>query len=134
MFCLSSSALIQAAEVPHLISLTVAEVGDNFTFMCQFPTKKYIFFYKQSLGHMIQSVAAVVANKIKVSEEFKDSRFTVTEEANQYFLSIRNISKEDEATYYCLSGAKYSEALVNGTFLAVNGKLYFQCLCLYECL
>ncbi|XP_026185563.1 uncharacterized protein LOC113144070 [Mastacembelus armatus] len=122
LILLGTAYLIQTAEVAHLLPFTVVEAGDNFTFMCQVPGKdvKFLFWYKQSLGHMIQTVAVLGLGKVTVSEEFKDSRFTVTQQQDQYFLNIRNVSKEDEATYLCQSGAMYTSSITNGTFLAVK--------------
>uniref|UniRef100_A0A3Q3MI77 Uncharacterized LOC113144073 n=1 Tax=Mastacembelus armatus TaxID=205130 RepID=A0A3Q3MI77_9TELE len=121
LILLGTAYLIQTAEVAHLLPFTVVEAGDNFTFMCQVPENNKLFiWYKQSLGHMIQTVATVTVGKEKLSEEFTDSRFTITEQQDQYFLNIRNVSKEDEATYLCQSGTMFTFAFINGTFLAVK--------------
>ncbi|XP_067454423.1 uncharacterized protein [Thunnus thynnus] len=56
---------------------------------------------------------------VTVSDQFK-SRFTVAKEDAQYSLIIRNVSKEDEATYFCQKGTSFSPTFVNGTFLVVN--------------
>ncbi|XP_054453127.1 uncharacterized protein LOC129089786 [Anoplopoma fimbria] len=69
---------------------------------------------------MVQTVATVIYGKMSISEEFNNSRFTATLENAQYLLTIRNISKEDEATYFCLSGSTYTISPVNGIFLAVK--------------
>ena len=74
---------------------------------------------------MVQTVAFGLVGKITVSEQFKESRFTVAKEDAQYSLIIRNVSKEDEATYFCQKGTSYSVKFVSGTFLAVNGKNNF---------
>ncbi|XP_044219168.1 uncharacterized protein LOC122990112, partial [Thunnus albacares] len=119
LFCFSS-ALIQTAEVPHLISLTLVEPGANITFHCPFSDNdKFFTWYKQPLGHMSQTVASGLTGKITVTEQFK-SRFTVTKEDAQYSLIIRNVTKEDEATYFCQKGTSFYPTFVNGTFLAVN--------------
>ncbi|XP_042274345.1 uncharacterized protein LOC121901579 isoform X1 [Thunnus maccoyii] len=121
LILLTAVSLIQTAEVPHLISLTLVEPGDNVTFHCPvFEKDKFFHWYKQPLGHMGQAVASGLVGKITVSEQFRESRFTFTREDAQYSLIIRNVSKEDEATYFCQNGASYSQTFVNGTFLAVN--------------
>uniref|UniRef100_A0A3B4FYR7 Ig-like domain-containing protein n=1 Tax=Pundamilia nyererei TaxID=303518 RepID=A0A3B4FYR7_9CICH len=101
-----------------LISLTVVDLGDNVTFGCEVSEKKLKSFhwYKQSLGHLPQSVASVILDKITLSDAFKDSRFTL----NKDIFTIRNVSKEDEATYFCQTRATYSQMLSSGTFLAVK--------------
>uniref|UniRef100_A0A3B4TD77 Ig-like domain-containing protein n=1 Tax=Seriola dumerili TaxID=41447 RepID=A0A3B4TD77_SERDU len=118
--------------VPHLISLNAVELGDNATFTCPVSDteNKILLWCKQPLGQIVQMVAAVIVGTITVTEQFKDSRFTVTKGDNHYLLTIRNVSKVDEATYFCQSGTSYSQTVSNGTFLAVNGKISytFQCL------
>uniref|UniRef100_A0A4W6FAK5 Ig-like domain-containing protein n=1 Tax=Lates calcarifer TaxID=8187 RepID=A0A4W6FAK5_LATCA len=123
-YCLFSSALIQTTEVSQQISLTVVEPGDNVTLICPVADigGKFFNLYKQSLGRTMYKVAAGVLGAITVNEQFKDSRFTVTKEEAQYLLTIRNVSKEDEATYFCQNGTAYSQTFGSGTFLAVNGK------------
>ncbi|XP_022616123.1 uncharacterized protein LOC111232757 [Seriola dumerili] len=116
-------SLAQTAEVPHLISLNAVELGDNATFTCPVSDteNKILLWCKQPLGQIVQMVAAVIVGTITVTEQFKDSRFTVTKGDNHYLLTIRNVSKVDEATYFCQSGTSYSQTVSNGTFLAVNG-------------
>ncbi|XP_071314395.1 uncharacterized protein [Trachinotus anak] len=119
LILLCTGSLTQTAEVPHLISLTVVEVGDNVTFQCPVSDRGgRLNWYKQPLGHMVQKVADVIVGKITVSEKF--GRFTVTKKEAQSLLTIRNVSKEDEATYFCHSAAGYLQTFSNGTFLAVN--------------
>lgn len=49
---------------------------------------------------------------------------------NVYSLIIRNVSPEDDATYICQAGSAYTMTIINGTVLAVKGKVYsFQCIC-----
>lgn len=112
-----------------MISLTVVDLGDNVTFGCEVSEKKLRSFdwYKQSLGHLPQSVASVILDKITLSDAFKDSRFTL----NKDIFTIRNVSKEDEATYFCQTRTTYTQMFSNGTFLAVKGNMFpflYQCL------
>ncbi|XP_054482622.1 uncharacterized protein LOC129114376, partial [Anoplopoma fimbria] len=117
-----SSDLIQTEDVSHQVSLTLVELGGNVTLKCPVSEKdvKTFNWYKQPLGYMVQTVATVFYGKMSISEEFNNLRFTVTKENAQYLLTITNISKEDEATYFCLSGNTYSIIPVNGIFLAVK--------------
>ncbi|KAL7395635.1 hypothetical protein ABVT39_020547 [Epinephelus coioides] len=128
--CLFSSALLQTAEVPHQISLTVVELGGNVTLQCPVPEKegKFFYWYKQSLGYMAQTVATAVQGQLTVSEQFDNPRFKATKGAAQYLLTITNVNKEDEATYFCHCGAAYSWSFSKGIFLAVNGdRVNLQC-------
>ncbi|XP_068571575.1 contactin-4-like [Cebidichthys violaceus] len=121
LILLCSVYLIQAAEVPHQLSLTLVELGGNVTLQCSVSEMegKSFYWYKQPLGYMVQHVASVLVGRVTVSEEFNNPRFNVTE---RNALTIRNISKEDEATYFCLSGSRYSHSFVNGTFLVVKDR------------
>ncbi|XP_018549273.1 LOW QUALITY PROTEIN: uncharacterized protein LOC108895092 [Lates calcarifer] len=122
LILLSTVSLIQTTEVSQQISLTVVEPGDNVTLICPVADigGKFFNLYKQSLGRTMYKVAAGVLGAITVNEQFKDSRFTVTKDEAQYLLTIRNVSKEDEATYFCQNGTAYSQTFGSGTFLAVN--------------
>uniref|UniRef100_A0A3B4TD01 Uncharacterized LOC111232578 n=1 Tax=Seriola dumerili TaxID=41447 RepID=A0A3B4TD01_SERDU len=121
LILLSTVSRTQTAEVSHLISLTVVKLGESVTFECQVSDMKEKFsWYKQPLGHMAQNVADAVLGKITVSEKFKDTRFTATKGDDQYLLTIRNVSKEDEATYFCQSGTSYLQTFNNGRFLSVT--------------
>uniref|UniRef100_A0A4W6F9B7 Ig-like domain-containing protein n=1 Tax=Lates calcarifer TaxID=8187 RepID=A0A4W6F9B7_LATCA len=120
-------SLIQTAEVPQQISVNVVEVGGNVTLQCQISEKEGQFFnwYRQTPGYMIQTVAKGTYSKQTLTGQFDNSRFKVTEGEAEYLLTINNVTKEDEATYFCQSGAAYSQSFVNGTYLAVNGKLCY---------
>ncbi|XP_044219173.1 immunoglobulin kappa light chain-like [Thunnus albacares] len=122
LILLSTASLIQTAEVPHPISFTVVKVGGNVTLQCPVSEKegKFFHWYKQSLGYMVQTVATRTYTQIKLVGQFENSRFQVTEGYAEYFLTIRNVSKEDEATYFCQNGTAYSPTFGEGTFLAVN--------------
>uniref|UniRef100_A0A3Q1IIU4 Ig-like domain-containing protein n=1 Tax=Anabas testudineus TaxID=64144 RepID=A0A3Q1IIU4_ANATE len=119
--------LIQLTEVRQQIAFVVAEIGGNVTLRCPVYEKGGNFFhwYKQSLGYMVQTVAARTYNEQKLYGEFNNPRFTVTESESQYFLTIRNVTKEDEATYSCQTGTAYSQTFANSTYLAVNGNVFF---------
>uniref|UniRef100_M4APU1 Ig-like domain-containing protein n=1 Tax=Xiphophorus maculatus TaxID=8083 RepID=M4APU1_XIPMA len=112
----------------HLISLTLVDIGDNITFDCNVSEKelKYVNWYKQSLGHIVEIVASVILGQTTMTEKFKGSHFAITPEGSRYDLTIFNISKEDEATYFCHIGTTYSQKFISGTFLAVNGKMLFS--------
>ncbi|XP_026212955.1 uncharacterized protein LOC113160106 [Anabas testudineus] len=122
LILLSTFSLIQLTEVRQQIAFVVAEIGGNVTLRCPVYEKGGNFFhwYKQSLGYMVQTVAARTYNEQKLYGEFNNPRFTVTESESQYFLTIRNVTKEDEATYSCQTGTAYSQTFANSTYLAVN--------------
>ncbi|PWA18620.1 hypothetical protein CCH79_00005756, partial [Gambusia affinis] len=49
-------ALIHTVEASHRISLTLVNIGDDITFDCNVSEKelKFVNWYKQSLGHMVE--------------------------------------------------------------------------------
>ncbi|KAM4586764.1 uncharacterized protein V3H82_005561 isoform 2-T2 [Fundulus diaphanus] len=122
MIVLSVAPLTHTLEASHQISLTLVDVGDNVTFDCNTSDKelKFVYWYKQSLGYMVESVASVVVGQLKLSEKFKGSRFAVRVEGSRYTLTISDVRKEDEATYLCHTGTTYSQKFIFATFLAVT--------------
>ncbi|XP_022616126.1 uncharacterized protein LOC111232760 [Seriola dumerili] len=122
LILLSALSVIQTIEVPHHISLTVVEPGDNLTLTCIVIGKEIglFYWYKLNFGYMIQTIASGSFTKITLQGQFKNPRFNVTKEGDLHSLIIRNISKEDEATYFCQAGAAYLMKFINGTNLAVN--------------
>ncbi|XP_034545279.1 uncharacterized protein LOC117816975 [Notolabrus celidotus] len=122
LILLSSLILTLTAEVPQKISLTVIEAGGNVAFKCPVSEKegKFFHWYKQPLGYMVQTVATGSYTKQTLTAQFKNQRFQVTEGGAHQILSIRNVSKDDEATYFCQNGTAYSQNFVNGIFLAVK--------------
>ena len=124
---LFSLALIKTAKDPHPMSLTVVQVGGNFTLQCPVSEKggKFFQLYKQSLGYMVQTVASGNYGQQKLVGQFENSRFQVTKGSAEYIFTIRNVSKEDEATYFCQNGTSYSTTISNGIFLAVKGILFY---------
>uniref|UniRef100_A0A3B4YUM6 Ig-like domain-containing protein n=1 Tax=Seriola lalandi dorsalis TaxID=1841481 RepID=A0A3B4YUM6_SERLL len=118
-------SVIQTIGVPHHISLTVVEPGDNLTLTCKVIGKEIglFYWYKLNFGYMIQIIASGSFTKITLQGQFKNPRFNVRKVGDLHSLIIRNISKEDEATYFCQAGAAYLMKFINGTNLAVNGKV-----------
>lgn len=124
-FCLSSLVLIQTQEVLHPVPITVVELGDNVTVTCSVSGDKLglFYWYKLNFVYMIQTVAAGTFNRISLRGQFDNSRFRVTKAGAHYLLNIRNVSKEDKATYFCQTGSAFTMKIHNGTILAVNGKV-----------
>ncbi|XP_045885947.1 uncharacterized protein LOC123957297 [Micropterus dolomieu] len=112
----------QTRDVPDQIPLTVVKRGDNVTLTCPVIDDKagLFYWYKLKFGYMVQTVAAGTFKKLKLEGQFDKSRFTVTRGNAQYFLHIKNVTKEDEATYFCQEGSAYKMENINGSLLAVN--------------
>ncbi len=122
----------QSTDNYHMIPLTVAEVGENVTLTCEYSgdVAGLVYWYKLMFGYMIQTVAGGSQFTPSLRGQFHNSRFAVKKVDDQIFLHINNVSKEDEATYFCQIGAAYDMKFVYGTVLFVNGKVCsFQSLC-----
>uniref|UniRef100_A0A669F3W1 Ig-like domain-containing protein n=1 Tax=Oreochromis niloticus TaxID=8128 RepID=A0A669F3W1_ORENI len=107
-------------EVPQQISLTEAKLGDNVTLTCAIfgSDPRLFYWFKLNFGYMVQTVAKGSFGQI--SHQFNNSRFSATKVGNVLSLIIRNVSKEDEAMYFCQAGSSFSVSFINGTILAVN--------------
>ncbi|CAJ1059005.1 uncharacterized protein LOC117817690 isoform X1 [Xyrichtys novacula] len=114
-------ALSQTA-VPHQISMTVVQPGGDFSLSCSVNVYKagLFYWYKLKFGYTVQKVAGGSFQTLKLEEEFENSRVEVSQRDTVYFLNIRNVSKEDEATYFCQAGTAYELIILNGSLLAVN--------------
>ncbi|XP_065328197.1 signal-regulatory protein beta-2-like, partial [Pelmatolapia mariae] len=113
-------AVTEMNEVPQPISLTVAKLGDNVTLTCPLSGSdtKLSFWFKLNFGYMFQTVA--IGSFGQILPQFNNSRFNARKVGNVLSLSIRNVNKEDEATYFCQAGSSQSISFINGTIVAVN--------------
>ncbi|XP_039866162.1 uncharacterized protein LOC120720501 isoform X2 [Simochromis diagramma] len=120
LILLSTLTVTEKNEVPQQISVTVAKLGDNVTLTCKIPSDDVglFYWYKLNYGYMVQTVAN--GNFEKILFQINNSRFSVTKVGNVLSLTIRNVSKEDEATYFCQAGSAYSITFINSTIVAVN--------------
>uniref|UniRef100_A0A3B3BYZ9 Uncharacterized LOC112153524 n=1 Tax=Oryzias melastigma TaxID=30732 RepID=A0A3B3BYZ9_ORYME len=124
MFCHLSlfSVVIRTLELPEEIPLIEAELGDNVTFMCfsQDFDQALVYWYKYRYGYMIHTIRMGSFGQFK--EQFDNSRVKAMKKDDKYIiLMITNVSKEDEATYFCQAGSSYNMEFVNGSHLAVKG-------------
>uniref|UniRef100_A0A3Q3VRS3 Ig-like domain-containing protein n=1 Tax=Mola mola TaxID=94237 RepID=A0A3Q3VRS3_MOLML len=116
------STLSQTSDISRQIPLTVANLGENFTMSC--PESKdqtgLFFMYKMKFGYMADTVLTGSYRKSSLTGQFDSSRFAVTNIDGLYSLTITNVSKEDEATYFCQAGGVYAIEFTNGTVLIVK--------------
>ena len=119
--------VIQTQEDPQSLPLIKAKAGDTVTLDCtvlnQQNINQVLYWYKQSLGYIRQIVASR-SLKSTIDSLYK-SRFTVGEGSN-FYLTISNITKEDEANYVCDQGGQYLNIWKDGVFLTVKGKSYIS--------
>ncbi|KAM4586006.1 neural cell adhesion molecule 1-like isoform 3-T3 [Fundulus diaphanus] len=119
---LSTLVVIQTLKDPDNIPLTEAGLGQTVTLNCNaagFDTGLF-YWYKMNYGFMVQTVAMGTFSNVKLEQHFPDSRFKVNNTGNMHYLTISNVSKEDEATYLCQAGSPYKMVFINGTNLSVN--------------
>uniref|UniRef100_A0A667WZ88 Ig-like domain-containing protein n=1 Tax=Myripristis murdjan TaxID=586833 RepID=A0A667WZ88_9TELE len=116
--------LVQTLEVPHSMPLVVVRLGDNVTLSCPLPQQeiRFVFWYKQSVGRMVQTVAVQTrGSSATFHEQFNNTRFSVRKSVSEFNLIINNVNREDEATYFCQGGTSYKMHNLNATYLCVNG-------------
>ena len=111
---------IETQEIPRWITVNTAELGDTVSLDCAALPDDLgrIYWYKQSLGYVPQTVAAKTYEKMTFNPPFH-LRFTVGSDFN---LTITNVTKGDEANYFCQQGVLNSWN--KGTFLSVKGRTY----------
>ena len=121
------SAMIDTKEIPGIVSLKTARIGDTVTLHCgaREENRTSLFWYKQSIGYVPQKVASIVSRHVTFFPPF-DSSFNVNEP--DIDLNIRSVSKEDEANYFCQE--HYSKNW-SGLFLSVKGKISSSTCFLY---
>lgn len=111
----------QNEDAVQKIPLSLVKSGDNVTLTCQIPDIVTAFyFYKLKFGYIAQTVAGGF-QELSLQGQFNIPRFTATKEDFLYRFVIRNVSKEDEATYLCQAGSAYQMSFINGTVLIVDG-------------
>ncbi|XP_017263710.1 uncharacterized protein LOC108231284 isoform X2 [Kryptolebias marmoratus] len=120
---LTAFSVIRTLEVPEQVHFFQVELGHAVTLTCEVHGLEngLFYWYKLNFGYMVQTVAMGSFGKVNLKGQFNKTRFRVQNVADVYSLTIKNISKEDEATYFCQAGAAYTMAFVNGTYLAVRG-------------
>ncbi|XP_035983552.1 uncharacterized protein LOC105922374 [Fundulus heteroclitus] len=119
---LSTMIMIETLKNPDNIPLTEAGLGQTVILNCNASgfENGLFFWYKMNYGYMVQTVAKGSFGKVQLEKHLENSTFKVNNMGNMHYLTISNVSKEDEATYLCQAGGAYKMAFVNGTNLAVN--------------
>ncbi|MEQ2299878.1 hypothetical protein AMECASPLE_019512 [Ameca splendens] len=119
---LQTIIVIQTLNVTDNIPLTEAGLGQTVTLTCNASGHEngLFYWYKMNYGYLVQTVAGGSFGKLILDKHFEKSGFQVKNVGNIHSLIIRNVSKEDEATYLCQAGSAYKLKFVYGTNLAVN--------------
>uniref|UniRef100_A0A3P9KBV5 Ig-like domain-containing protein n=1 Tax=Oryzias latipes TaxID=8090 RepID=A0A3P9KBV5_ORYLA len=121
-YCLFSSGLVHTAAPPRLITTIEVKVGEKVTFNCSLTAdeSRFVQWYKQSPGKVIETVASGAYSHVKLLEPFNDQRFEVNISREQMFLTITSVTKEDEAEYFCQGGGEYLQVFKAGFLLTVK--------------
>uniref|UniRef100_A0A3P9JGR7 Ig-like domain-containing protein n=1 Tax=Oryzias latipes TaxID=8090 RepID=A0A3P9JGR7_ORYLA len=130
VYCLFSSGLVHTAAPPRLITTIEVKVGQKVTLNCSFTAdeSRFVQWYKQSPGKIIETVASGSYSNVKLLEPFNDQRIEVNSSEDQMFLTITSVTKEDEAEYFCQGGGEYLQVFKAGFLLTVKESVNFQCL------
>uniref|UniRef100_A0A3B3DF98 Ig-like domain-containing protein n=1 Tax=Oryzias melastigma TaxID=30732 RepID=A0A3B3DF98_ORYME len=105
---------------------TQVKVGDTVTFNCPVTgdESRFIQWFKQSLGKIIEVVATGSYSHVKLSGPFNNQHFQVKASEDQTFLTITSVTKEDEAEYFCQVGGEYLQVFKVGFLLTVKGNIF----------
>ncbi|KAG8003853.1 hypothetical protein GBF38_007849 [Nibea albiflora] len=116
------TTLPQTKGIPQKIPSIVVKPGDDLTLTCPVSGDEagLFYWYKKMFGYMIETVAVAALYKMSLQGQFDNPRFNLIKSEGLYFLSIKNVSHEDEGTYFCQSGAAYAMEFTNGTVLTVK--------------
>ncbi|PWA18618.1 hypothetical protein CCH79_00005759, partial [Gambusia affinis] len=118
----AATIVFQTIRVSHQITQIGASLGDTVTLICNVTGHRNlsIYWYKVNYGDIIQTVASRGLYRVTLEAEFSSPRYSIMKAGHVYCLTIRNVRKEDEATYVCQAIAANKLAFINGTHLAVN--------------
>ncbi|XP_076142727.1 uncharacterized protein LOC143125276 [Alosa pseudoharengus] len=115
------------ADSHKITEVTTAIAGEAITLKCFYPEKHkndILYWYKQMAGRKPSPVAMWQNHAdLKFYDEFKDSRFNITNENFGLHLIISNTTTSDEALYLCGVNDAFELHFVSGTFLAVQGQI-----------
>ncbi|XP_062332934.1 uncharacterized protein LOC134032895 [Osmerus eperlanus] len=114
--------LIQSEDVHQHIPLTTAEPGGTVTLQCVISEEdQMLYWYKQSLGHMLQCLLAESPSKQHSNVLGDHLCFSAKMVNGNYVLKIPNITNSEEGIYFCGAGTAYGINLRNSTFVTVRG-------------
>ncbi|KAF6726322.1 Ig kappa chain V-V region HP R16.7 [Oryzias melastigma] len=123
VFILLAALLVPLSlEVSQQLFWIEAKPRDNVTLRCAASgfDQRLLYWFKFQFGYKIQLISKTSGGEPTLEDEFKASRFFPTQDGKEHFLTIRNVSKEDQATYFCQAGSSYNMGFINGSLLIVK--------------
>ncbi|CAL8332984.1 unnamed protein product [Gadus morhua 'NCC'] len=119
MIILSTARLIQAKESPPSFFVESAGLGDTVTLHCECGDmdSNYLYWYKQSPGCLPEIVASKLFESITLKPQI-NLTLTEGEVVCVFHLIIQNVTKGDEANYFCQPYSR--DKWNNFTFLSVK--------------
>ncbi|XP_020562055.3 neural cell adhesion molecule 1 isoform X1 [Oryzias latipes] len=115
--------LLGALSMPSNLELSQpvfffeTELGDDVTLKCSATgfDQRLLYWFKFQFGYKIQLIS-----KTPGGGPHLDSKFISTRAGQEHALIIKNVSKEDQGTYFCQAGSSYNMEFINGSLLVVK--------------
>uniref|UniRef100_A0A3P9LW41 Ig-like domain-containing protein n=1 Tax=Oryzias latipes TaxID=8090 RepID=A0A3P9LW41_ORYLA len=107
-------------ELSQPVFFFETELGDDVTLKCSATgfDQRLLYWFKFQFGYKIQLIS-----KNPGGGPHLDSKFISTRAGQEHALIIKNVSKEDQGTYFCQAGSSYNMEFINGSLLVVKGKI-----------
>ncbi|NP_001421618.1 uncharacterized protein LOC101171922 [Oryzias latipes] len=120
--------LLGALSMPSNLELSQpafffeSELGDDVTLKCSATgfDQRLLYWFKFQFGYKIQLISKTPGGGPHLENEFDSSRFISTQTGQEHVLIIKNVSKEDQGTYFCQAGSSYNMEFINGSLLVVK--------------
>ncbi|KAF4071204.1 hypothetical protein AMELA_G00283190, partial [Ameiurus melas] len=115
---------VKTSDIKELHVKTVKR-GENVTMECNMSkvTKKdKLVLYRQSFGKLPQYFIRRYGQSYTVVEEFKDSRFSITENEQKFDLNIIGTREDDGGEYFCGEVEGTTIKFTSGTRLQFEGE------------
>uniref|UniRef100_A0A8C7XI89 Ig-like domain-containing protein n=1 Tax=Oryzias sinensis TaxID=183150 RepID=A0A8C7XI89_9TELE len=120
--------LLGALSMPSNVELSQpvfffeSELGDDVTLKCLATgiNQRLVYWFKFQFGYKIQLISKTPGRGPKLGKGVDSSRFIPTQAGQEHVLIIKNVSKEDQGTYFCQAGSSYNMEFLNGSLLVVK--------------
>uniref|UniRef100_A0A8C7XJ55 Ig-like domain-containing protein n=1 Tax=Oryzias sinensis TaxID=183150 RepID=A0A8C7XJ55_9TELE len=111
-------------ELSQPVFFFESELGDDVTLKCLATgiNQRLVYWFKFQFGYKIQLISKTPGRGPKLGKGVDSSRFIPTQAGQEHVLIIKNVSKEDQGTYFCQAGSSYNMEFLNGSLLVVKGK------------